>query len=601
MKFSKTFLYITLFILFFSILGIFKIKPDLASWKYPLSPDSHNHHHTIIKVIYETHSNPDFLKKDMVVQAIKKHYHIFYKQILLFFTYGLGFSLNSTVNLSIILSILLTFIGVFLLSYNLFKNFWSGILSSIMILLIPSDIFLIDSVTNWPRMISNGICLISLAYFFKREYRMSLTICALATLFHYGMPIYLILIYSVYFIFRIKTFPFVQIITAYIIFISIFAIINYPLILSILKTTRIEYNLLDWKTIIKETAPFWSYTTINPLKILIGFIPLILIPIFVKIYFSAHFKDFFYFVIAFIAIQIFHFFIYDVVFIPFFARMIIFNAQYFIPYIFVIVISGSIIKAMSLEEKEILFPLNGIFLVSILFFIKWSIPTIHYAHYKICDTVFYIIAAIMLYDMSFRKGKFEKLFNQYLQKHNYRVQIQKLLLSFIIVVAAGFYFLTIAKKVDFTEKSILKFQNESWYQTQIWIKNNTIIGDVFILPQKPIFLFGLQIYAERANFCSKVYDAHLVALLAPEYTSQIVKELTFLWSSEEGKKMAKNFSQIKSIVQFSEKHFLYNRAESLKNLAKFYPNVKYLITQIDTIINLPIVYKNLKYIIYKVN
>jgi len=171
-------------------LAIFKIKPQAHFWQYPLSPHSYNHHHAIISVLDDLQNNPDFLKGDLVVEAIKA-YFIPYKYIQIFFVNTMGMDLPLFINIFTILAIVINFVAIATIVYILTGQRIAIILSLILVVACRNSIVLSDASVNFPRYISQGICLTSLALFFKKRYLWALIVCSFSFIFHYGMPFYL--------------------------------------------------------------------------------------------------------------------------------------------------------------------------------------------------------------------------------------------------------------------------------------------------------------------------------------------------------------------------------------------------------------------------
>jgi len=566
--------------LFLFGLAIFKIKPESALWRYPLAPHSCMYHHTIISVLDDLYRDPNFLKGDLVVEAVKK-YFLPYKYIQYFFVNKLGVELALFIDIFTILGVLANFIGIALLSLVLSGNRRISVILSLLILvasLTSKDAILLrEASINFPRFFAQGVCLISLVYFFKKKYLSSLIICSLGYIFHYGMPFYLSLIYLFYFLMRLKTFSKRELFLYLFVFAILTSLISLELIYRLfyfLNGSGFDFAL--WKKIIYDTlGPYFSYK--YPAKLFINiFFPFCFFYIAIKV---LRFKlELAYIFLAYVLTQAIHFFVFDLFFIPNLARALLCNTSYYMP-IFMVVIYSAIFSEFYFKPKISRQEILILVFLTLVYFTYLFIPYLRFRFLILSFFALYIITMLAPY------------YNRSLHiKRRYPL----ILLFLLVTFCCGFFYI----KEVVENKSQPQLYN-NWLDVQLWIKNNTNKTDRVIIPFNDDTLHGMRIYGKRSVMSLKPYESHFILLLDPNLTKDAVKEFTSYWNVPKKNDIPLNFSEY-NILECPKLFGNNLQKNDLLKLKNNYTNLAYIITDGREIENLELVYKNRDYKIYKI-
>jgi len=574
-KLSNLLLFIICLFLFG--LAIFKIKPELTLWRYPLAPHSYMRQHTIISVLDDLYRDPNFLKGDLVVEAVKK-YSLPYKYIQYFFVNKIGIELPLFINIFTILSVLVNFIGIALLSLVLTNNRRISVILTLLIFLASNEqIFLRDASINFPKFFSQGLCLISLAYFFKMKYLTSLIICSLGYIFHYGMPFYLSLIYLFYFLMKLKTFSIIELFLYFFVFAILTSLISLePIYRLFYFLNDNEFDFALWKKIIYGIySSVWSYK--YPANLFINiFFPFCFFYIAIKV---LKFKlDFAYIFLACVLTQAIHFFAFDLFFIPKLVRLELYNTGYYMP-IFMLVIYGAIFSEFYYKSKPSRLEILILLFITLLYFTYLFMPYLRFRFLVLFFFTLYIIA----------------MFSSYFNRSLYIKRRYPLILLFLLVtLCCGVFYI----KGVIENKSQFSFYN-NWFDVQLWIKNNTNKTDRIIMPFNDDVLHGMRIYGKRSVMSLKPYELRLILLLDPNLTKDAVKEFTSYWNVPKKNDIPLNFSEY-NILDYPKLVGNNLQKNDLLKLKNNYNSLAYIITYGREIKNLELVYKNRDYKIYKI-
>lgn len=557
------------------VLAIYRIKPDQSLWQYPLAPHSYNHHHTIISVLDDLYKDPEFLKGDLVVEAVKK-YFLPHKYIQFLFVNKAGMGLPTYVNIYTLFAILTNFIGIALVSYVLAAN-RTAILVSLLIFVVSNEQTLLrDAPVNFPRFFSQGICLISLFFFLKKRYLLSLMICASAFIFHYGMPFYLSFIYFLYLFMRTETISRLKLLLYFSFFSIIVSAISVEMIKNILSfhgNNGFDFDL--WKKIILDTGG-WSYMKPGNLirNILFPFLFF-----YVGIRELTLQKELAYLFIAYLLTQLLHAVVFNIFFIPSLIRPTIFNAGYYMPLFMLIIYSAVLTKQIyknNLTYKDIItiYLLSSIYFLYILAPLKLSIGYLLPA----------VIIFLYLYALKTPSG-WDKDINS--------AKVPFLIFAVLISLIVSFSYLYEIKKI---KEQVIK--DRMWLDIQLWVKDNTSVSDKFIAPVNDDYLHGIQIYGKRSVMNLKPMDLHFIVILNPNLTKEVVREFASPWEVPKKDGIPLNFSSY-DLLTYPKMAGNNLQKNDLIKLRNKYNNLSFIITDGREIAGLQLVYQNKDYKIFK--
>lgn len=593
---SQQLLFVFICLLLFG-LAVYRIKPDPILWQYPLAPHSHNYHHTIVSAITDLYKDPNFLKGDLAIEAIKK-YFLLYKYIQILCVNKLGIPLSTFVNIVMMLGMAVNFIGLIFFTNTLTDKKTAAILTLLLFLASPEAVLLEDLPINFMRVVSQGICWISLALFFRERYVASLLTCSVAFIFHYGMPFYLSLIYFFYFLLRIKAFQPKQLLGYAVLFIFATSLLTFDLFRMQLMpkdNSGFDYNL--WTKIILDTTSYWSYKVsytflVNDFSFSVR---LLNNPIFKYIVLPSLFffvgartfkyrEKFLYLFVSYLFVQFVHFLVYDLFFIPSLVRPVLINSAYFMPFFMITVTSAAVVDLLKKEE----FVIRDVLKISLLLILYvvtiYKEPLPLYVDYTILSPLF-LISMVLLIKTPF-------FFERSVRNGRMVYYLSSLALSLTLCTLSVFYVSEVIKN-----KGVAKSKEyTSWLDIGLWINKNTAETDRFIIPTTGAQLAGLQIYGKRGSLEFGRLDMHFATILDPSLTKRAVREFTSLWPVPKVDGIPVNFPEYNLRVNIGLLTAI--QRDGLLSLQRQYPDLRYIITDGRDIYGLPLVYQNKDYKIF---
>lgn len=580
-------------------LAVYRIMPDPILWQYPLAPHSYNYHHTIVSAISDLYKDPNFLKGDLAIEAIKK-YFLLYKYIQILCVNKLGIPLSIFVNIVVILGIAVNFIGLIFFTNTLTDKKTAAILTLLLFLASPEVVLLEDQPMNFMRVMSQGICWISLAFFFRERYVASLLACSAAFIFHYGMPFYLSLIYFFYFLLRIKTFQPKRLFGYAALFIFTTSLLTFDLFRMQLMpkdNSGFDYNL--WTKIILDTTSYWSYEIsyfflVNNFSFSIG---LLNNPIFKYILLPSLFffigantfkyrEKFLFLFISYLLVQFIHYLVYDVLFIPSLVRPVLINSAYFMPF-FMITVTGAAVVDLLKKEEFLIRDVLKVSLLLILYFatvFKGPLPL--YVDYRILFPLFLISMVLLI--------KTPLFFERSVRNGRMLYYLSSLVLSLTLCTLSVFYVSEVIKNKDMAKSK----EYTSWLDIGLWINKNTAETDRFIIPTTGAQLAGLQIYGKRGSLEFGGLDMHFATILDPALTKRAVREFTSLWPVPKVDGIPVNFPEYNLRINIPILATI--QRDQLVALQGQLPELRYIITDGREINDLPLVYRNNDYKVFRI-
>lgn len=135
---------------------------------------------------------------------------------------------------------------------------------------------------------------------------------------------------------------------------------------------------------------------------------------------------------------------------------------------------------------------------------------------------------------------------------------------------------------------------DDWVAAQSWIRSNTAVDDVFVIP---IEAGGFRIFSERANFIS-LSDMAAIITMQPHLVPECVERLRLMGFEPHAKveEIKRNYF---GVAGMSRAAFSRMTEDDFRKIAELYPRVKYLVAPRNEPRQFPVVFENDGYFIYR--